>query len=387
MSRLRDHHVPDDAPAGRSRGRRGAIPREHLAPAPDDVVAQAAGAISNLLDLAATDKSLTEVDHSTVFGRADSPGLAGATGERAATRLGVRHFVPERMGAGYWDFFRPLPHVMLSITDARYRALQWAAVQGEDILKIRLLCSGRFLTPGRELLMEAPGLYASFHPRGRDGGYFMDAGVDTRVVIVHAWPEAFHGALGLARADLPRALTPAGLAAEPPYRHVGPLAPALFEAATGLIRSRAELSGALRHNFVEAKCRELLALVLNEMSNAELNARLGQHISTRDRHRISEACDYLAAHFRAPPPIAVLARRVGMNQTKLKAAFRHVTGRTIYEYVQELRMRKASALLSSGDASIGEVAYAVGYAHPANFTAAFKKHFGFLPRALKPRRT
>ena len=42
-------------------------------------------------------------------------------------------------------------------------------------------------------------------------------------------------------------------------------------------------------------------------------------------------------------------------------------------------------MLVSGEHGVAQVAYAVGYDYPANFTAAFKRHFGELPRSWKRR--
>jgi AraC-like DNA-binding protein len=77
---------------------------------------------------------------------------------------------------------------------------------------------------------------------------------------------------------------------------------------------------------------------------------------------------------------------VGLNQTKLKASFRETLGFTIYDYILERRMERAAEMLLTGEYAVAQVAYAVGYEYPANFTAAFKRYFGQLPRTWKRRR-
>jgi AraC-like DNA-binding protein len=32
---------------------------------------------------------------------------------------------------------------------------------------------------------------------------------------------------------------------------------------------------------------------------------------------------------------------------------------------------------------VSQVAYRIGYSHPANFSAAFKRHFGLTPRDVR----
>jgi AraC-like DNA-binding protein len=112
-------------------------------------------------------------------------------------------------------------------------------------------------------------------------------------------------------------------------------------------------------------------------------ASCGRTLLSRDRRRVHEARDYLAQHYASPPTIPQLARMVGMNQTKLKAAFKQLLNLTIYEYVLHRRMEVAAQLLVEAELSVAEVAYRVGYEYPANFSCAFKRYYGRLPRDWK----
>lgn len=94
---------------------------------------------------------------------------------------------------------------------------------------------------------------------------------------------------------------------------------------------------------------------------------------------VDEAVDILRAEWADPPTIAVLSRRVGLNDCYLKADFRRRTGKSIGEYVRTLRMEHALELIESGRSSITEAALAVGYSNPGHFSAAFKRHHGRLP--------
>jgi len=127
---------------------------------------------------------------------------------------------------------------------------------------------------------------------------------------------------------------------------------------------------------------ELMLQVLGILEKRAL-VRQTTPVSARELSRVHEARDYLAQHYAHPPTIPDLARMVGLNQTKLKATFREIFRSTIYEYILERRMDRAAEMLLSGDHAIAQVAYAVGYDYPANFAAAFKRHFGQLPRTWK----
>ena len=80
-----------------------------------------------------------------------------------------------------------------------------------------------------------------------------------------------------------------------------------------------------------------------------------------------------------PPTIRELAKTVAMSESKLKKIFKGVYGLPPYEYFQKQRMQKAKMMLLSGNYSIKDVGYTLGYSNLSNFTLAFKKEFGQLP--------
>jgi AraC-like DNA-binding protein len=82
---------------------------------------------------------------------------------------------------------------------------------------------------------------------------------------------------------------------------------------------------------------------------------------------------------RLPPTIKELAREAAMSESKLKKIFKTVYGLPPYEYYQQQRMQKARVMLLSGDYSVKDIGYTLGYVNLSNFTLAFKKVFGKLP--------
>lgn len=86
-----------------------------------------------------------------------------------------------------------------------------------------------------------------------------------------------------------------------------------------------------------------------------------------------------------PPTIKELARDAAMSESKLKKVFKGVYGQPPYEYYQHQRMNKARLMLLSGDYSVKDIGYTLGYANLSNFTLAFKKVFGKVPSQLLPK--
>ena len=53
------------------------------------------------------------------------------------------------------------------------------------------------------------------------------------------------------------------------------------------------------------------------------------------------------------------------------------------EYVTDVRMQLAVDLLHRGEATVAEIATAVGYESDASFSRVFKRHVGRPPRELR----
>lgn len=79
--------------------------------------------------------------------------------------------------------------------------------------------------------------------------------------------------------------------------------------------------------------------------------------------------------------ISQLSRAVGLNECRFKQGFREHYGTTPFQALLALRMTRARALLEAG-CQVSQVAYAVGYAHPASFSAAFSRYFGRVPKSV-----
>jgi transcriptional regulator GlxA family with amidase domain len=77
--------------------------------------------------------------------------------------------------------------------------------------------------------------------------------------------------------------------------------------------------------------------------------------------------------------MAELAQRVGLHPHSFSEAFRRHYGRTPGQFLRELRLSRAQALLASTEDSLDTIAEACGLADAAHLSHLFKKHFGSSP--------
>ena len=78
-----------------------------------------------------------------------------------------------------------------------------------------------------------------------------------------------------------------------------------------------------------------------------------------------------------------LGKRVGTSTATLGRLFKSEFGVSTMEFIWDLRLRKAFALLNNTSMAIGEVGFAVGFESLTGFSTSFKRKFGFSPKNLK----
>ncbi|PWR21793.1 helix-turn-helix transcriptional regulator [Zavarzinia compransoris] len=122
-----------------------------------------------------------------------------------------------------------------------------------------------------------------------------------------------------------------------------------------------------------------LALVIEVAGQWGEDRRLLARLGRRPYEQAMAARDILDAELAAPPKTLDLARRVGSNVTSLQSHFRAVFGTTIFGYVRTRRLQMAHLMLVEHGLGVAETGYRVGFASPAAFTAAYRRHFGQPP--------
>ena len=135
---------------------------------------------------------------------------------------------------------------------------------------------------------------------------------------------------------------------------------------------------AVLQNYLTAKANELLCLALDavisasDLTAAEQGALLLQTKLRRAREILEEKLFDV-------PPMATLARQVGLKPAVLSFEFRKAYDCRIAEYLIQRRMAKAYHLLTRSSMPLKQIAHTVGYDHTSNFCLTFKRYFRITP--------
>ena len=137
-----------------------------------------------------------------------------------------------------------------------------------------------------------------------------------------------------------------------------------------------------QERYKRAKLDELSCLML-DFFLSQFRQTHDHSLMERDVRRVQQARAIINDRFDAPPSTAELARAVGLNRTRLNAAFRSFYGETIGKALQRERMGLARTLLSEGSHSVSDIAERCGYGHLSNFSLAYKAYYGVPPSAAR----
>jgi AraC-like DNA-binding protein len=84
--------------------------------------------------------------------------------------------------------------------------------------------------------------------------------------------------------------------------------------------------------------------------------------------------------------VETLSAKMGMSRAQLYRKLSSLTGRSVNEHLNALRLEKAKELLKAGGLNISEVAYEVGFNDPKYFGRVFSEAFGQSPSEFAGRR-
>jgi AraC-like DNA-binding protein len=127
----------------------------------------------------------------------------------------------------------------------------------------------------------------------------------------------------------------------------------------------------------------LLDLAAEESASVLSSSNVRPLCRVEEEQKMNAICLFLSRNSRSPIHYDKLARQVAMDRASLCRFFKRASGRTMSEYVNEVRLSEAMKLLSETDMSLLDIAEHVGFHNYANFCRQFKKSKGTSARAIR----
>lgn len=98
--------------------------------------------------------------------------------------------------------------------------------------------------------------------------------------------------------------------------------------------------------------------------------------------RLALVQDHIVRHFAEPLRVDQLAAMVRLHPGYFGSWFRRQTGLTVHQYANNIRVRKAAELLSTGGFNVSEVADRCGFGDVFHFSKVFRRVTGRTPSSL-----
>ena len=140
-------------------------------------------------------------------------------------------------------------------------------------------------------------------------------------------------------------------------------------------------TGPMHALYQESRALELVAEALAQADSQPRDIPAGLHPGEYQRIcRLQQLIDSGAAN---QLDMAAIAQQMGCNPNTLQQQFRLAFGQTIFDYRRERRLQRAAAELQRSGISVARAAEIAGYSSQANFSTAFRRHFGVAPKQVR----
>lgn len=102
-----------------------------------------------------------------------------------------------------------------------------------------------------------------------------------------------------------------------------------------------------------------------------------------DSRRVQKIQQYIAAHYQEEIRLGFLADMVGMTPVSFSRFFHLRTGKTLSDYIIDIRLGYATRLLVDSSRTIAEICYDCGFNNLSNFNRLFKRKKGCSPKEFR----
>ena len=134
----------------------------------------------------------------------------------------------------------------------------------------------------------------------------------------------------------------------------------------------------LRHLF----CALLVLLSRAASPEAKPNT---QSVNSAAQTTVAQAIAYLEEHFTESVRVDDVASLVALSPGRFAHLFKAQTGRSVIEYLHELRMEKVCTALRESNLAVQEIAREAGYNDARFFHRIFRRHTGCSPKEYRAR--
>ena len=116
----------------------------------------------------------------------------------------------------------------------------------------------------------------------------------------------------------------------------------------------------------------------------ELSSSAFARLATKsESRRVNKVQQYIACHFHEDIRLETLADLIGMTPVAFSRFFRQRTGRSLSDYIIDIRIGTAARLLVDSEQTVAEICFDSGFNTISNFNRLFRKKKGCSPKEFR----
>lgn len=123
-----------------------------------------------------------------------------------------------------------------------------------------------------------------------------------------------------------------------------------------------------------------LLVTVGRAYTAEIKGTETEEIINKYKNVVSISLEYIKENYNKNLTLKEVAAYVNYSRSHFSYLFKVVTGQTLVEYINGLRVEKAIELLKTTTKSITEISFEVGFNTIPNFNKTFKQYTGHTPK-------
>lgn len=172
----------------------------------------------------------------------------------------------------------------------------------------------------------------------------------------------------------------------PEYHLIG----GLLERASKGIRFSADFARGIENKIIKLsksngferiiQLQELLQALAKTDQYKTLAGELYQHENlTFTNFRLTKVLQFLNTNYQRKIELETVADIANLHPAAFCRFFKEKTGKSLSEYVNDMRIGYACRLIIEGKMSVSQISYESGFNNLSNFNRTFKKHTGYTP--------
>ncbi|TPW31526.1 helix-turn-helix transcriptional regulator [Martelella alba] len=130
---------------------------------------------------------------------------------------------------------------------------------------------------------------------------------------------------------------------------------------------------------VESCVLMIIAEAFHALGGENLARITRARLSPSESIKLGRAEEMIVEAYGHLPGVEELAAHAGVSANTLQRLFHAAHGMTVFHYMRKTKLEQARILLNRGEVTIAQAAFTAGYSSTANFSTAFRRHFGFPP--------